>query len=101
MDNNRTYYSHEAEMHAARRNAALIVLALSIGAGVGTAVALLFAPTSGQHTREGLTHGLEHSLEQGISKGHDMVDPTVKRLEKELAELRKSVEDKLDERRKA
>jgi gas vesicle protein len=101
MDNNRTYYSHAAEMQAARRNAALIILALTIGAGVGTAVALLFAPSSGEKTREGLTHGLEQSFEHSVNKGHEMVDPTVKRVEKELAELRKNVEDKLEERRKA
>jgi gas vesicle protein len=99
--NNRTYYSHESEERAARRNTALIVLALSVGAGVGAAAGLMFAPNTGQKTREDLTHGLEHSVEQGISKGHEMIDPALKRLEKDMAELRKNVEEKLDDRRKS
>jgi gas vesicle protein len=97
--NNRTYYSHEAGERAARKNTALIVLALSIGAGVGAAAGLMFAPNTGQKTRDDLTHGLEHNLEQGISKGHEMIDPALKRLEKDMAELRKNVEDKLDGRK--
>ena len=101
MDNNRTYYSHDSEVRAARKNTALIVLALSVGAGIGAAAGLMFAPFSGHKMRDELTHDLEHSLEQGVSKGHEMIDPTVKRLEKELAELRKNVEDKIDERLKA
>ena len=99
--NNRTYYSHEAEDRSTRRTTALIVLALSIGAGVGAAAGLMFAPNTGQKTREDLTHGLEHSIEQGVNKGHEVVDLTLKRMEKELAELRKNVEDKVDGRRNA
>ncbi len=92
-NNDRTYYSHQAELRSGRKNVALLVLAL----GVGAAAALLFAPHSGHKTREDLTH----SLEQGVSKGHEMMDPTLKRLEKELVELRQHVEDKVDERLKA
>ncbi len=101
MDTNRTYYSHEAEARTARKHTALIVFALGIGAGLGAAAGLMLAPKSGQKTRENLTHGLEHGLEQGVNKGHEMIDPTVKRLENELAELRKNLEDRVDERRKA
>jgi gas vesicle protein len=87
MDNNRTYYSHEAEIHESRKNAALLFIAL----GVGAAAALMLAPTSGRKTRENLMHGIE----QGVSKGREVVDPTIKRLEKELAELRKNVEERI------
>ncbi|MBZ0318816.1 MAG: YtxH domain-containing protein [Anaerolineae bacterium] len=99
MDNNRTYYSHKAEVRAARKNTALVVLAFSIGAGLGAVAGLIFAPTSGQKTRDELASSLEHGLEQSVSKGHEMVDPTLKRIEKELVELRKKVEDKVDELR--
>lgn len=92
-NNNRTYYSNDAKMRATRNTSALLILAL----GVGAAIALMFAPNSGEKTREDLTHGLE----QGVSKGHDMAEPTLKRLEKELAELRQKLEDKVDEVRKA
>lgn len=70
MDNNRVYYSHEAQVHAARKNTALVVLALSVGAGIGAAVGLMFAPNTGQRTREDLAHGLE----QGVKNLEDKVD---------------------------
>ena len=70
MDNNRTYYSHEAEVRAARKNTALVVLALSVGAGIGAAAGLMFAPNTGQKTREDLTH----SLEQGVKNLEDKVE---------------------------
>ena len=70
MDNNRVYYSHDAEVHAARKNAALVVLALSVGAGIGAAAGLMFAPNTGQKTREDLTH----SLEQGVKNLEDKVE---------------------------
>ena len=92
-NNNRIYYSNNAKMHSIRKNSALIVLAL----GIGAAIALMFAPNSGEKTREDLAHGLE----QGVNKGHDMTDPTLKRLEKEMAELRQKLEEKVDEVRKA
>lgn len=76
-----------------RKNSALVVLAL----GVGAAVALMFAPNSGKKTREDLTHGLE----EGINKGHDLAEPALKRMEKELAELRQKLEEKVEEVRKA
>ena len=92
-NNNRIYYSNDAKMRSIRKNSALVVLAL----GVGAAIALMFAPNSGEKTREDLTHGLE----QGVSKSYDMAEPTLKRLEKELAELRQKLEEKVDEVRKA
>ena len=58
MDNNRTYYSHKAEVRSGRKNTALLVLAL----GVGAVVALLFTPNTGQKTRKDLTHGLEQGV---------------------------------------
>ena len=92
-NNNRIYYSNDARTRSMRKNSALIVLAL----GVAAAIALMFAPNSGEKTREDLTHGLE----EGVNKGHDLVEPTLKRLEKELADLRQKFEEKVDEVRKA
>lgn len=97
MDNNRTYYSRQAETRASRKNTALMALALGVGVGVGAAAGLMFAPISGQKMRE----GLGHSIEEGINRGHEIVDPIVKRLEKEVAELRQNIEDQLKDQRKA
>ena len=92
-NNNRTYYSHEAEIRSSRKTVALVLLAL----GIGVAVALLLAPNSGEKTREDLTH----SIEQGVNKGQDLAEPVLKRMEKELAELRQKVEEKVEAAHKA
>ena len=92
-NNNRTYYSHEAEIRSSRKIGALVLL----GLGVGAAVALLLAPNSGEKTREDLTH----SIEQGVNKGQDLAEPVLKRMEKELAELRQKVEEKVEAAHKA
>jgi gas vesicle protein len=70
MDNNRTYYSHEAEVRAARKNAALVVLALSVGAGIGAVAGLMLAPNTGQKTRKDLAN----SLEQGVKNLEEKVE---------------------------
>ncbi len=93
MDNNRTFYSHAAELRSNRKNTALVAFAL----GIGAAVALLLAPNSGEKTREDLTN----SIEQGVNKGQDLAGPALKRLEKELAELRQKFEEKVEAAHKA
>ncbi|MEP7289414.1 MAG: YtxH domain-containing protein [Chloroflexota bacterium] len=95
MNNNRIYYSREAEERAARERATLIILFLLCGLGVGTIMALLFAPTPGAKTREELAR----AVEEGLTSGRDTVEPTLKRLEKEFADLRKNVEDRFSEKR--
>lgn len=90
MSNSRIYYSQEAETKAMRQITMLTVLWLALGLGVGAVMALLFAPKAGKKTR----HSLTKNLEEGFSSGQDALDPMVKRLEKEMGELRDSVEDR-------
>jgi gas vesicle protein len=91
MNNDRVYYSRDAETQAKREMTALTLLALTVGLGIGTLLALLFAPSSGKKAR--------HDLAQGIGKdwenGRDAVDPVVKRLEEKFGELLKQVEERL------
>jgi gas vesicle protein len=91
--NNRTYYSREAEERAARDKGIATILFLALGLGIGTALALLFAPTSGKKAREELSH----AAEDAISSGRDVVTPTLKRLEKEFADLRKKVDERIED----
>ena len=92
MNNERVYYSHEAEVHAVRAMTQLMALCLMIGLGIGAAVALLFAPNSGKATR----HDLAQSVEEGLQTGRESVEPLLKRLEAEFADLRKTVEERLN-----
>ena len=91
----RTYYSREAEERAAREKATLTIVFLLSGLIVGTALALLFAPHSGRKTREELAGATEEVL----NKGRDSVEPAIKRLEREFADLRKKVDDRINDLR--
>jgi len=91
MNNDRVFYSHDAEIHARREMTALALLALTLGLGIGALLALLFTPSSGPKAR--------HDLAQGLGKewgnGREAVDPMVKRLEEKFGELLNQVEERL------
>ncbi|MBZ0307563.1 MAG: YtxH domain-containing protein [Anaerolineae bacterium] len=91
MNNDRIYYSHDAEMHAMRDRTILTLVFLTFGLGIGAILALLFAPSSGKKTR----HGLAESVGDGLNTGREAVEPMMKRLEEQFNELRKNVEDRL------
>lgn len=91
MNNDRIYYSHNAEVHAMRGRTVLALVFLTFGLGIGTALALLFAPSSGKIAR----HDLAKGVEEGLHTGRESVEPLIKRLEEEFADLRKSVDDRL------
>jgi gas vesicle protein len=91
MNNDRVYYSHDAEMHAMRDRNVLTLVFLTFGLGIGAVLALLFAPSSGKKVRDNLAK----NVGEGLNTGQEAIEPVVKRLEKEFGELRKSVEDRL------
>jgi gas vesicle protein len=89
MNNDRVYYSHDAEVHAMRETAKLTLLCLALGAGIGAALALLFAPASGKKTRANVAR----TVEEGLADGRKAVEPIVQRIEEEVNDLRSSVEE--------
>ncbi|MDZ4671512.1 MAG: YtxH domain-containing protein [Phototrophicales bacterium] len=91
MNNERVYYSHDAEMQAMRRTSILTFLCISGGLAVGAALALLFAPSSGEKTRKNLTQ----NIGDGVSSGRESFEPVIKKLEDQFNDLRKNVEDRL------
>jgi len=91
MNDSRVYYSHDAEVQAARDKAMLTLVCLALGLGIGAVMALMFAPNSGEKTRK----ELGHALEEGVNTGRGNVEPTLKRLEKEFSELRQKVDEKV------
>lgn len=91
MSNTRIYYSQEAEAKAMRRMTMMTVLWLALGLTIGTVMALLYAPTAGKKTRENLTKNFEDSWKDS----QDVIEPVVDRLEKEIGELRQTVEDRI------
>lgn len=91
MNNDRVYYSHDSEIHAVREMSKLMVLCLMVGLGIGAIVAVLFSPLSGKQVREDLSK----TVEEGLNNGREAVKPVVKRVEKEIGDLQKNVEDRL------
>ena len=92
--NDRIYYSREAEMRASREKTVVVLLFMAIGIGIGAALALLFAPKSGQQIRSDLAG----AFEDGFDSGRDVTQTAVQRLEKGIGELSKRVES-LSERK--
>lgn len=91
MSSTRIYYSQEAEAKAMRRMTMMTVLWLALGLTIGAVMALLYAPTAGEKTRENLTKNLGDSWKES----QDAIEPVVSRLEKEMGELRQTVEDRI------
>lgn len=91
MNNDRIYYSHDAEVQAMRNRTVLTLLFLVFGLGIGSILALLFAPMSGKKTRDNLAK----TVEQGLKDGREAVKPVVKQVEKEFDELKKNVEERM------
>lgn len=93
MNNERIYYSHGAEVQARRRMTIVMLVCLSTGVGVGMTIALLFAPNTGEKTRQNLTD----NLEEGLQNGRESLDSFIKRLEGQFNDLHKNVEERLNQ----
>lgn len=91
----RMYYSREAEERANRERMITIITFLLLGVGIGAALALLFAPRSGERTREQISSTVAETLEQSERN----LGETVKQLSRDLLELRKSIEDRIEKMR--
>ena len=86
----RVYYSREAESQATRERNTAILAFFAIGIMVGTALALLFAPRSGERTRAEIGDALDHGFEEGRKASGEAIE----RLEKDFADLRKRIEER-------
>jgi gas vesicle protein len=93
MNNDRIYYSHEAEIYAMRNRGVLAMLFLIIGVGLGAIIALLLAPTSGKVIRQEFANNVEEKLQAG----RETIEPMVKRAEVEIDDLKKNVKDHLNQ----
>jgi gas vesicle protein len=92
MNNDRIYYSHDAEVQEMRNRSFFTLLFMTLGLAVGAVLALLFAPSSGKTARDEIAQ----NVEEGLKTGRENFEPTMKRLQEEFADFRKSVEERLN-----
>jgi len=92
MNTDRMYYSRDAELQAMRDKTVMAALVMVLGLGIGAALALLFAPASGSETRQELAN----TVEAGLKDGRNSVEPMMKRLEHDIADLRQRFQDRVD-----
>lgn len=88
MNNERIYYSHDAEMHAMRIRALITLVFLTFGLVIGAGLALLFAPATGKTTR----HDIAKGVEDGMQSGRDKMKPMLRKAKKELSALREKID---------
>ena len=85
--NNRIYYSEEAAQVARRQTTLAVILFTAFGLGIGAALALLFAPSKGEEIR--------HNLSNTVADGVDKTGDAIHKMEKDISELRKRIEDRV------
>ena len=87
----RIYYSKEAEQYANTERLVLAVMVLITGLGIGTVLALLFAPQEGRTTRKHIANGAETVLDNGLTTGSKVVENVLDGVGK----IRRTVEDRI------
>ncbi|TVR22129.1 MAG: YtxH domain-containing protein [Anaerolineaceae bacterium] len=76
--NDRIYYSQEAEKQAKRERIVLALAAAVMGLGLGAVIALIFAPQSGDKTRE----QIEQQAREWMDQGEDAAQQAVSKVRK-------------------
>jgi gas vesicle protein len=87
----RIYYSKEAEERALRERTVVALIVLGLGLGFGAALALLFAPRSGEEVR----HEISRQANYAAESGRDQTNRALDSLQRDIKNLRDDVEDRL------
>lgn len=91
MNNNRIYYSQEAQQQAQREKLMMVMLVTGLSVSIGTLIALLFAPQSGNETR----HQVGEQFDSVLSKARNVADTAMTRAREDTENLRDTVKDQL------
>jgi len=89
MSERRIYYSREAEMKAKREQTLAMILFLGLGVSIGGILALLFAPNSGEDTRQELSSVFEDRFEDS----REATQQALNRMEGQVSDLRKRLDE--------
>ena len=86
------YRGNRTKMQRVGRLAGFRITWLVVGLALGTMMSLLYAPAKGKKTR----HALTKNIEEGLNSGQETAELMINRLEKEVSELRKTIEKHVD-----
>lgn len=89
--NQRMYYSQEAAERAAQQRLMMAIAVLALGLGMGTVLAMLFAPRTGEETRRSLAEGAASA----VDGGREVAGKAIENLQREFDKLRKEVEERV------
>ena len=70
-----------------------IVSAFAIGAGIGAAIGILFAPKSGEDTREFIRSSARDAVDSALAQGQDWT----RKAQRKVEQVRDSIQDAADE----
>ena len=96
MDNHKSRSISLFPGRVIQRSKAFIGFLLWIGAATLAAAGLMFTPYSGYNSRNSWITRVKRDMEPGIKRDPYPIYPTVKRIERQLAALRRLVEDNID-----
>jgi gas vesicle protein len=91
----RTYYSQEDERQVdSSERLALAAVVFIAGIGLGTLLALMFAPQSGARTRRKLSSRARHMMKNGRG-GSQMLEDLFENVKTGVERLRDAIEDRI------
>ncbi|MEQ8671642.1 MAG: YtxH domain-containing protein [Aggregatilineales bacterium] len=90
--NDRIYYSKEAADYAQKQRMVMISLAALVGVGIGTLIAMLLAPQSGEETRKSMEDNMNHYIDQG----RETANQVAKDAQKTAGKVRENLNDNID-----
>jgi SAM-dependent MidA family methyltransferase len=82
MNNDRVYYSKEAEELASRQRFILVITAIALGVGFGSVIALLLAPQSGEKTRQQIGSQVETTAKDAITSANRIREDVAEAVQK-------------------
>ncbi|GAB4527578.1 MAG: hypothetical protein OHK0046_45490 [Anaerolineae bacterium] len=90
--NERIYYSREAAERAARERLLLVLLVTGMSVSIGTLIAMLFAPQSGEKTRQ----QIGEQMSQTFSRGRHVAENASEQFRENADKVRDNLSDRIE-----
>lgn len=91
--NDQVYMNREAQMQAEQERQTMMIMLLALGLAIGAIITLLVVSKARPKPKP----TFRDRLDEGLDTGREATAKALKQLEKEFAELRKKVEERVSE----